>query len=186
MSVLFTALLPRISRACALTLACAALGACGSFNTASNSLASIITPYKVEVVQGNFVSKEQVDALRPGMSRAQVREVLGSPLVTSAFHADRWDYVFTIRRKGIEAQNRRLTVFFKEDDLEKFEGDTMPSEAEFVATLDTNRKLGKVPKLEASEEELSKTRGSTDTPPAAPASPTAGSKVYPPLEPPAR
>ena len=49
-----------------------------------------ITPYKVDVVQGNFISKEQVDLLKPGMTRAQVRDVLGTPLLTSVFHADRW------------------------------------------------------------------------------------------------
>jgi outer membrane protein assembly factor BamE len=172
------------SRLVLLSLACAGLAACSSFDRASNSLASVITPYKVEVVQGNFVSKEQVEALSPGMSRAQVREVLGSPLITSAFHADRWDYVFTIRRQGVEPQSRKLTVFFKGEDLEKFEGDPMPSEAEFVATLDKNRKLGKVPNLEASEEALNKAQGSA---PAAGATPTApepdAAKVYPPLEP---
>ena len=163
-------------------LACAALAACGSFNSASTSVASLITPYKVEVVQGNFVSKEQVEALQPGMARAQVREILGSPLVTSVFHADRWDYVFTIRRQGIEAQSRKLTVLFKGDEFDKVQGDPMPSESEFVATLDTNRKLGKVPNLQASEEDLSRKPSkpqntpATDTAPAVP-------KVYPPLEP---
>jgi outer membrane protein assembly factor BamE len=47
------------------------------------------------VVQGNFVSREQVEFLKPGMTRQQVRDVLGTPLVASLFHADRWDYVFT-------------------------------------------------------------------------------------------
>jgi outer membrane protein assembly factor BamE len=162
-------------------LACAGLAACGSFNSASTSVASLITPYKIEVVQGNFVSKEQVEALQPGMARAQVRDILGSPLVTSVFHADRWDYVFTIRRQGIEAQSRKLTVFFKGDEFDKAEGDTMPSESEFVATLDTNRKLGKVPNLQASEEELSRSAGKTQNTPSADPAPAAP-KVYPPLE----
>jgi outer membrane protein assembly factor BamE len=166
-------------------LACALLAACGSFNSASTSVASLITPYKIEVVQGNFVSKEQVEALQPGMARAQVREILGSPLVTSVFHADRWDYVFTIRRQGIEAQSRKLTVFFKADEFEKVQGDTMPSESEFVATLDTNRKLGKVPNLQASDEELSRNQSKPqNTPPVE--QPLAAPKVYPPLEPGAR
>ena len=88
----------------------------------------MITPYKVEVVQGNFISKEQVEALQPGMSREQVRQILGTPLVSSVFHGDRWDYVFTIKRKGVEAQRRQLTVFFKEDRMDRVEGDPMPSE----------------------------------------------------------
>ncbi len=163
-------------------LAVSLLSACGSFN--GSSLMTAITPYKAEVVQGNFVSKEQVDALRPGMSRTQVREILGSPLLTSVFHADRWDYVFTIRRQGVDAQARKLAVFFKGDDLEKFDGDTMPTEAEFIATIDTQRKFGKVPELEASEEQLAKTQSRSPAQPSAqpatvaPATPVA----YPPLE----
>ncbi len=189
MSVLFIlkrSIVPmRLPRAAMVALACAGLSACGSFNSASNRVAGVITPYKVEIVQGNFVSKEQVEALRPGMARAQVREILGSPLVASAFHADRWDYVFTIRRQGIEAQSRKLTVFFKGDELEKFDGDTMPSETEFIATLDNNRKLGKVPSLQASDEELAKTQTKPQGSNPAEASPPepAVPQVYPPLEP---
>lgn len=166
-------------------LALASLSACGSWSGAG--LINSLTPYKVEVVQGNFVSKEQVDALKPGMSRTQVREILGSPLLTSVFHADRWDYVFTIRRQGVDAQAHKLAVFFKGDDLEKFEGDTMPTEAEFIATIDTKRKFGKVPELEASEEQLAKNQSNVTAKPSAPASPANASAVaYPPLEPVAR
>lgn len=117
---------------------------------------SAITPYKVEVVQGNFVSREQVEALQPGMSRQHVREILGTPLVTSVFHDDRWEYVFTIKRQGVEAQNRKLTVFFDGERFVRSEGDEMPSEAEFVATLGKPDQKIKVPNLQASEEQLAK------------------------------
>lgn len=113
-----------------------------------------ITPYKMDVIQGNFVSKEQVEQLQAGMTRDQVKSVLGTPLMTSLFHADRWDYVFTLKRQGIEPQSFKYTVFFNGDQLERFEGDTMPSEAEFISTLANKRKLGKVPALEATEEQL--------------------------------
>lgn len=164
--------------------ALALLAGCGTVDGASRRLADAITPYKVEVVQGNFVSKEQVEALQKGMSPDQVRQVLGSPLVTSLFHGERWDYVFTLKRKGIEPQRRQLTVFFKDGVLDRFEGDPMPSEAEFVATLDNRRKGGKVPKLEATEEELRRfsankpPASAQPAPPPAPAAPT----NYPPLE----
>jgi 4-hydroxy-tetrahydrodipicolinate reductase len=82
-----------------------------------------------------------------------VRELLGTPLVSSLFHADRWDYVFTLKRQGVEPQQRRLTVFFKGEQLERHEGDTMPSEAEFVTTLD-RRKTGQGAVLVATEEQL--------------------------------
>lgn len=140
-------------------LFCAALTACGSSPSSSTSSSSLnpvnwLTPYKVDVIQGNFVSKEQVEALQPGMSRMQVRDVLGTPLLASVFHADRWDYVFTLKRQGVEPQSYRYSVFFKGDQLARFEGDAMPSEAEFISKLDSKRKLGKVPALEATEAQL--------------------------------
>ena len=134
----------------------AALTGCGSLDGASSRIANIVKPYRVDVVQGNFVSREQVEALQPGMSRQQVREILGTPLVTSLFHADRWEYVFTLKRPGEEVQTRKLTVFFQGDALERFEGDEMPSESEFVASLDTRKGKRKVPQLEATEEQLAK------------------------------
>src|SRR5512133_480602 len=100
--------------------ACALAAGCGTFDNASQRIAGLVTPYKVEVVQGNFVSKEQVDAIKPGMSRQQVRDILGTPLVTSVFHADRWDYVFTLKRQGVPAQERKLAVFFKGSLLDRF------------------------------------------------------------------
>ncbi|MDP3170817.1 MAG: outer membrane protein assembly factor BamE [Polaromonas sp.] len=149
-----------------------------------------ITPYKIEIVQGNFVSKEQVELLKPGMPRVQVRDVLGTPLLASVFHADRWDYVFTLKRQNTEPQALKLTVFFKNDVLERFEGDAMPSETEFVSRLDSRRKLGKVPVLELSEEQLQaaeKKRATSSVVPAAPATPVGPpSASYPPLENPAR
>ena len=130
------------------------LSACSSFDSASNRLASVITPYKIDIVQGNFVSREQADALKPGMSRIQVRDILGTPLLTDIFHADRWDYVFTFRRQGVAPQARRVTVFFKGDVLDRTEADALPTEAEFVASLDSGRKVGQVPVLEATPEAL--------------------------------
>ena len=160
-----------------------ALGACGSFNDASTSMASLVTPYKMDVVQGNFVSKEQAAALKPGMSRSQVRDILGTPLLVSMFHSDRWDYVFTFKRKGVEPQARRVTVFFNGEFLLRAEADELPTEAEFVASLDSGRKVTQVPVLEATEENLSKfpppAAATTAEPKALPPLPDR----YPPLEP---
>ena len=150
-----------------------------------------ITPYKVDVIQGNFVSKEQVEQLQAGMSRDQVKGLLGTPLMASLFHADRWDYVFTLKRQGVEPQSFKYTVFFEGDQLERFEGDAMPTEAEFISTLSNKRKLGKVPVLEATEEQLksaekSKSPASSNKAEPSPdtASLPAGAQttVYPPLE----
>jgi outer membrane protein assembly factor BamE len=165
------------------------LGACSSFSERSRSALVAMTPYKVEIVQGNFVSKEQVDSLKPGMSRQQVREILGTSLLTDIFHSNRWDYVFTIRRQGVDAQERRLTLYFNGELLDRFEGDPMPSEQEFVAKLDGRNLSGKKqPRLEATEDELKKfgpsdkdkpdTQG--EAAPSAPQPPLPPS--YPPLE----
>jgi len=161
------------------------LSACSTFNNSSRGLLSAVTPYKVEVVQGNFVSREQVEALQKGMSRQQVREILGTSLLSDVFHNDRWDYVFTIKRQGVESQSRHLAVFFKGDALDRFEGEQMPSEEEFVATLDTRKRnfFGKVPKLELTAEELAQTevKDARSVPSPVPALPPLPAS-YPPLE----
>jgi outer membrane protein assembly factor BamE len=152
--------------------------------SACTSVATLVTPYKIDIQQGNVVTREQAQALAPGMSRLQVRDILGSPLLTSVFHADRWDYVFTFRRQGAAAQQRKLTVFFKDDVLERFEGDELPTEAEFVASLDVRRKAGKPPVLQATDEQLRAFQQRNASSQAAPATepPPAPARSYPPLE----
>lgn len=176
-----TRLSARVGMALALL---AVLGGCSSLNNASASMAGIVSPHKVDIVQGNFVSKEQAAALKVGMSRAQIRDILGTPLLVSLFHSDRWDYVFTFKRKGAEPQSRKVTVFFKGELLERFEADELPTEAEFVASLDSGRSAGKVPVLEASEESLAKfAQPSAATVAAEPKALPPLPDKYPPLEP---
>jgi outer membrane protein assembly factor BamE len=158
------------------------LAGCGSMQNVGRSVTSVITPYRIEVVQGNFVSREQVEALQKGMSREQVRQILGTPLVSSVFHNDRWDYVFSLKRQGVEPQQRRLTVYFKDDMMERADGDTMPSEAEFVSTLQVRNPPGKVPRLEATEDELRAFPKSAGPAPAQPEPAPAPNTNYPPLE----
>lgn len=160
---------------------CMSLAACSNLGLSTDSLTRLASPYRAEVVQGNFVSSEQVAALKAGMTRNQVRDILGSALLVSIFHADRWDYVFTLQRRGLEPQSRRLSVFFKGDLMDRFEGDTMPSETEFVAKLESSRKLGKIPPMQADPESLKKF-APTSPPSARPPPPAAVSDNYPPLE----
>lgn len=167
---------------CALS-AVLALTACSSLGDRMPSIGSLVTPYKIDIQQGNVVTREQAQALQPGMSRLQVRDVLGSPLLTSVFHADRWDYVFTFKRQGQPPQSRKLTVFFKGDLLERFDGDELPTEAEFVASLDVRRKSDTPPVLQATEEQLKAflERNAQAAPaPTAPA--VLPGTTYPPLE----
>ena len=169
-------------------MACAVLASCGSMGSSGVNPVNWVTPYKVDVIQGNFISKEQVEQLRTGLSREQVKALLGTPLLASLFHADRWDYVFTLKRQGVEPQTFKYTVFFKDDQLVSFAGDAMPTEAEFIASLDSKRKLGEVPVLEATEAQLkaaekpsaSRSAAATSTAVSEPAGPP--TTVYPPLE----
>lgn len=147
---------------------------------AALSACSFLEPYRVPVVQGNVVTREQAGALRPGMSRIQVRDILGTPLLASVFHADRWDYVFTLKRQGLESQARRVTVYFKGEVLDRFEADALPSETEFVASLG-RQVTPKVPVLEAALEKLQEFPAPAPAPQAQPLPPLPAS--YPPLEP---
>jgi outer membrane protein assembly factor BamE len=179
----------RQSRLVLAAAALACLAACGSVNGAGGRLVTALTPYKIEIVQGNFVSREQVQALKPGMTRDQVKQILGTPLLTDIFHSDRWDYVFTLKRQGVPPQKRRLTVFYQGEGMDHVEGDEMPSESEFVALIDAKRRMGKVPKLEATEEELrafSARQPAPEPQPAAPPPAPVSASQYPPLEAPAR
>lgn len=87
-------------------------------------LGGCLSVYKVEVQQGNVITQEMIDKLKPGMTRSQVRFVLGAPLVADPFHPDRWDYYYYLRRsKEKTGETRRLTVIFKNDTLVTVQGD---------------------------------------------------------------
>ena len=161
---------------------CTLLWGCSSIDNASSKLVSVITPYKMDVVQGNVVTKEQVAALKPGMPRSQVRDILGTALLTSVFHADRWDYVFTLKSQSTAAQSRKVTIFFKNDAMEKVVAEDLPTEAEFVATLKSTLVSGNLPPLEASAESL-KAFPVAPKPAAPVGSMAAVPASYPPLEP---
>jgi outer membrane protein assembly factor BamE len=95
----------------------------------SNILNSV-GAYRIGIQQGNFVSQETVSRLKVGMSKEQVRFVLGTPLVTDIFHADRWDYVYYNKpQNSNKVEERKLTVIFVDGRLAKLEGDVVPAAA---------------------------------------------------------
>lgn len=109
-----------------LIVSLAALTGCESVRTWTPG---ILRPYRPDIQQGNVVTKEMTEQLRPGMSREQVRFLLGTPLLTSVFHQERWDYLYYLRRgRDDEHQQRKLTVYFKENRLDRFDSDEMPEE----------------------------------------------------------
>ena len=92
------------------------------------SLGGCISPYKVEVQQGNVVTQDMLEKLKPGLTKSQVRFVLGTPLITDPFHPQRWDYVYIYKRHARDpGETRKLTVIFDGDALARTEGDMLPA-----------------------------------------------------------
>jgi outer membrane protein assembly factor BamE len=82
--------------------------------------------YRMPVQQGNIVTEEMIDAVQPGMTKRQVRYLLGTPLLLDMFHQDRWDYTYTMKRGDNPMVVKRLTLWFKDDALERIDGDMRP------------------------------------------------------------
>ena len=111
------------------------LAACS--NVQVPDVTSAITPYRIDIRQGNYITQEIVAQLKPGMTRDQVRFILGTPLVADIFHAQRWDYVYSFKPGRGEVQLRRFAVFFMDNKLARVAGDVVgaePGEAEAAAT----------------------------------------------------
>lgn len=89
------------------------------------SVGSMINPHRIDVRQGNFVDQHMVGQLRPGMTREQVRFVLGTPLVVDMFRSDRWDYVYRYTEGWGQPQMRKLSLFFVDERLASIEGDVV-------------------------------------------------------------
>jgi outer membrane protein assembly factor BamE len=92
-------------------------------------LAACISPYRIEIQQGNYISRDAMSQVKPGMTKEQVRAIIGTPLINDIFHADRWDYIFTrsaVNRTDVET--RKATLLFKGDVLKSIEADVMPPE----------------------------------------------------------
>lgn len=95
----------------------------------------VFTPYRPDIQQGNFVSQEMLDQLKTGMTRDQVKFVLGTPLLTDVFHGDRWDYPFYLARGNGELTTSRVTVYFKDNKVDHFDGANLPTEKEYIARI---------------------------------------------------
>lgn len=85
--------------------------------------------YKLDINQGNYITQDQVAKLKQGLTKQQVRAILGTPLITSAFRENRWDYVYEFQRQGVTTEHRKFAVFFTDDKLARWEGDEMPASA---------------------------------------------------------
>lgn len=102
-----------------------------SLLTACSGIGSLEFPgvYKISIPQGNIITQEMVDQLRPGMTKRQVIFVMGTPLVRDPFHQDRWDYIYSFQPGGGIRGQERVTINFVDDQLVSFTGDFVPSTA---------------------------------------------------------
>jgi outer membrane protein assembly factor BamE len=104
-------------------------------------IAGCITTYKMDIQQGNVLTQEMVDLLKPGLTRSQVRFVLGTPLVMDSFHQHRWDYYYSYKKGGERVpETRHLTVFFKNDALVSVQGDISAKPTATAAQPDAHNK----------------------------------------------
>jgi outer membrane protein assembly factor BamE len=84
--------------------------------------------YKITVEQGNVITQEMIDQLKPGMSTEQVEYIMGSPLIKDTFNSQRWDYLYSISKGGNAREQHRISIFFKDEQLLYFTGDFVPTE----------------------------------------------------------
>ncbi len=106
--------------------------------------------HRQDIQQGNIVTQEMIDKLHPGMSRRQVRYIMGTPILVDLFHQDRWDYFYSMQKGGEATTQERVSLYFKDDKLTRIEGDFRPSPATDV--LENKKEtLVKVPDYERQE-----------------------------------
>jgi outer membrane protein assembly factor BamE len=94
-----------------------------------------LRPYRADIQQGNFVSREMVAQLKEGMTQDQVRFVLGTPLLTDVFHNNRWDYPFRMKKGNGEVTASRVTLTFVDNRLARIEGGDLPTEADYLSRI---------------------------------------------------
>jgi outer membrane protein assembly factor BamE len=103
-----------------ITLGCSSIG---------SYVPRFLTPYRPDVQQGNVITNDMVEQLRAGMTRDQVKFMLGTPLLTDGFHPDRWDYLYYLNPRKGAPQRRNLVIYFKDNRLDRFTSDPMPPES---------------------------------------------------------
>ena len=174
---------------CAAALLAALLASgCSSWRTDEAAILGFLSPHRITIQQGNVVTQEQLDRIKPGMNRLQVRDALGTPLLTDVFHADRWDYVFTLRLENRPIQRRSVVLLFDGDVLKTIEATPLPTEREFIDSIARSGRMVAAAELELSPDQLRALPVPSRLPPSVPSSgipnPIPTTRTFPPLEPP--
>ncbi len=125
--------------------------------------------YKLDVQQGNIVTQDMVNQLKPGMSKRQVRYIMGTPLLVDSFHEDRWDYFYSLKNSEDQYSQERLTLLFSNDQLVNLQGNFRPEQAKRGAGGGKPRVTGSVPSasqdMRAAEQKSNVQVYPIDTPP---------------------
>lgn len=111
----------------------------------STKIVPALTPYKIDIQQGNHVQPEALAKIKPGMTKSQVRFALGTPLVIDPFHANRWDYIYRLQQRGKLVEEHKVALFFDGDVLKKIDTDMvippLPAEAQVTPAVATPQAL---------------------------------------------
>jgi outer membrane protein assembly factor BamE len=117
----------RAAARCAIPVAAAAaIAGCSVLGTYM-PVVEQVGVYKIDINQGNYLAQDQVDRLKVGQTKQQVRAILGTPLIVSTFRPNQWDYVYEFKRQGRSLEHRNFAVYFVDDKLARWEGDEMPA-----------------------------------------------------------
>lgn len=101
-----------------------------------------IKPFKLDIQQGNVVTSKMLLQLRPGMTKSQVRFIMGSPLVQDSFHGNRWDYVYQMHENGKLVEQRRVILDFENELLKSVRGDVVPAGSEQAKAAEVTAPTG--------------------------------------------
>jgi outer membrane protein assembly factor BamE len=112
------------------TLLCGATLAMAGCSSPGPAGAAKTLGYRPDLQQGNVFDQDMVNKLHPGMTKAQVRNLMGTPMVTDSFHQDRWDYFYSLQASRGDYEERRMTLFFSEGVLVGIDGDLRPAPGE--------------------------------------------------------
>ncbi|WP_288108791.1 outer membrane protein assembly factor BamE [Limnobacter sp.] len=138
-----------------------ALAGCSSM---TNYVPSIIKPYKFDIQQGNYVTQADIDRVKIGMTKDQVKYILGTPLLNDAFHANRWDYVYRLKKADGQVYESRYTVIFDGDKLVKKGGENVPENADPVLSPVTQSKPAAKPEPTSQTQDQSQVTGTERAP----------------------
>lgn len=112
------------------TFSATLLSGCAGSTDGGSKLISFPGAYKIEIQQGNVITQEMINQLQPGMTRAQVQYIMGTPLLEDTFNPNRWDYVYSMQSSDGNREQQNVTLFFEDDRLESIVGDYRPEASE--------------------------------------------------------